>query len=718
MTVKAKSVPVTEEFENEENSFTPRKKKTRLIIAGILLLVVASTAIGLSVGLTRKENIESLQHKRRSDGKTAPYGSWKSPLSSKVVSSSSISFHDLRVDPRNPGTIYWTELHPDEGGINVLYSFKIKDQQLTRWTASSVSLSSRVHEYGGAAFIVYNGVVYFVNHSDQKLYMMNAPLQNPVAITKTDDMRYGDCAFHATANKLICVREDHSVVKSGTNKEAQNTIVMIDLASQTETVLVKGSDFYASPKISPNGKELVWMQWSHPNMPWDDTQIYKGSFDDQVTSLMQSSIKKVEGRAGLNVMHPRWSPDGTVLYISDETNWWNIYEEGKNLYKVDTDLGQPQWRLGCDLFSVSNNGNIVFINDRKPAIIYKNSGKVENLPSKGYHPKTVLFSPDGKSVYLFGDSPIAHSAILSVELASGNVEILKNASNSLIDEAYLSKPEKITFPTGKDNKSKAYGYLYMPENKDYSAPKGALPPLLIQVHGGPTAAASLALDYNIQYYTSRGFAVLDVDYRGSTGYGRKFRTSLYGNWGVYDMEDCAKGASYLAHEKKIVDPKKLVISGGSAGGYVVLASLTFTDVFAAGSSHYGISDIVVLIKETHKFESRYIDNLLLPGDKGLKLARERSPIYHLDSLKKPIAFFQGELDKVVPPNQAHKMFDAIKAKGLPCAFVLFKGEYHGFAKSESKQKALDGEFYFFSKLLDFEAADKGIEIKIENLKQK
>jgi len=518
----------------DEGQVGLRRRKRALAFVFIGILVVCFI-VSLAIGLTFTGKDRSLNLKRRSDKevKIAPYGSWKSPLSSSVVSGSSISFHDLRVDPKNPDFVYWTELHPDEGGIDALYSFRNSDQQLMRWTTKSMSLTTRVHEYGGGSFIVHNNVIYFVDHSGQQIHMLSEPLKDPTPLTKGKGMRYADCDFHSSANKLICVREDHSVVESGTSKEAQNTIVVFDIASQTENVVVSGSDFYASPKVSPNGKELVWMQWSHPNMPWDDTQIYKGEFNESCSRLKPSSITKVEGHKDLNVMHPRWSPDGKVVFISDESNWWNIYKEGpphRNLYPKDADFGAPQWSLGCNLFSVADNGDIAFVDEKMPFIIKAKDGKIEKLPSNNYNVKNILFSPDGRYVYAVGSNPVSHNVILRIEVKTGEVKILKAASVTNIDKGYLSEPQKITFPTGKDKKSFASGYLYLPKNKDFKGPNGTLPPLLIQAHGGPTAAASLALDLNIQYYTSRGFAVFDVDYRGSTGYGRKYRISLYGKY--------------------------------------------------------------------------------------------------------------------------------------------------------------------------------------------
>eukprot|EP00794_Sanderia_malayensis_P019824 gene19824-21764_t len=717
---------------HREGGDSRRVRKSRLFIF-VVLFVILLVATGLLSGLlsakyerdkiAARRGTACEQQKEKRDNaanvQTAPYGSWKSPLTSKVVSSSSIAFQDLRVDPTDPESVYWSELRPDQGGIKVIFSFKTGDQQPTQWTPQTMSCNSRVHEYGGGAFIVYNKVVYFINQKDQAIYSQSSPSAQPSQVTREDaDARYADCDYHKWSQKLICVKEDHSGVKRGTKKEADNTIVIVDIATRAEKTLVYGTDFYASPRVSADGSKLIWMQWAHPNMPWDDTNIYTANFNFDHSELDKGSLKKVIGRSGLNVMSPNWDVDGSYLYISDETNWWNIYRQSgdgkKNLFEKDMDFGQPQWKLGGNLFSVNSKGDIVFIYDKTPAIIDRNTGEVEKLPSDNRHANDVLFSPTGKYVYFLGYSPVAPAAILRIEIAQKSASVVRLSSSLPVDSGYLTEPEKMSFPTDS-GKSVAYGYLYLPKNKDFKAPEGTKPPLLIMAHGGPTASADLALDFEKQYYTSRGFAILDVDYRGSTGYGRAYRTSLYRNWGLYDMEDCANGASYLAYQMKVVDPAKLAITGGSAGGYTTLTSLTFTDVFAAGSSHYGISDVLVLINETHKFESRYIDYLLAPGEEGRNLAVARSPIYHLDKLKKPIVFFQGELDKVVPKNQAEKMFEAIKAKGLPCAFILFQGEYHGFAKAENKQKALDGEFYFFSKLLKFEAADKDIEIPIENL---
>jgi dipeptidyl aminopeptidase/acylaminoacyl peptidase len=489
------------------------------------------------------------------------------------------------------------------------------------------------------------------------------------------------------------------------------------------TTFDSGYDFYSSPKISPDGRHLIWICWNHPNMPWDQTELWIGEFNNE-EKLSLINKKKLFGNIDESILQPKWSPDGKYIYfVSDRNNWWNIYRttiDGKSLehiYDMEAEFGGPGWQFAASYYDFDSKGNIV-------TVYWRNGiaklGRID-VQTKKYIPLTATEEyTDIRSVHVHNDSVsfIGSSSVKPAEVVEYNFEtntkhVLCRASDSTIDQRYLSVPEMITFKTGNDI---AYGIYYPPKNDDYPIPTNTqeLPPLLVRSHGGPTSATTAAFNLRIQYWTSRGFALLDVNYRGSSGYGRRFRDSLKDNWGIYDVQDCIAGAEYLVQQNK-ADRNRLTIDGGSAGGYTTLCALTMYDFFSAGASHYGVTDLELLARDTHKFESRYLDRLVgeYPAKKDIYI--ERSPINHVKNLSKPIIFFQGSEDKIVLPSQAEIMVNALREKHLPVAYVLFDGEQHGFRKAENIRKSLDGQFYFFSKILRFQMADHVEPVPIENL---
>jgi dipeptidyl aminopeptidase/acylaminoacyl peptidase len=407
-------------------------------------------------------------------------------------------------------------------------------------------------------------------------------------------------------------------------------------------------------------------------------------------------------------------------FVSDRTGWWNLYklEEGqqRNLYPIEAEFGLPQWVFGMLTYSfISADRILCAFNERGVftlGILDSRMGELERLDT-GFTDIFPVRLHEQYAVFRAG-SPRAGSVIARMETTSGQIEVLRRSSNLEIEPGYLSVPQAIEFPT--TNGQTAHGFFYPPKNRDFVAPEGELPPLLVKIHGGPTAATSTTLSLGVQYWTSRGFAVLDVNYGGSTGYGTEYRRRLNGQWGIVDVDDCANGARFLS-ERGLADSNRLAITGGSAGGYTTLAALTFRDVFRAGGSHYGVSDTAALARDTHKFESRYLDGLIGPYPERSDLYDERSPVKHTEQLSCPIIFFQGLEDKIVPPNQAEMMVDALRAKGLPVAYVAFEGEQHGFRRAENIKRALDGELYFYSKIFGFEVADRIEPVPIENFPQ-
>jgi len=656
---------------------------------------------------------------------TSPYGSWKSPLSSKIACDSSISIKNFYVDAKTPNWLYWSELRPAEAGRRSVFRFDVTEAKLApeRWTPDDgFNVANKVHEYGGAAFIVHDGVLYFSNFYDGKIYKQEEK-QPPRAVTKTENTRYADADFYKPGHHLFCVREDHR--NAANHDEPVNTIVVVDVDTGGERVVVSGCDFYSTPRVSWDGKKLAWVQWNHPNMPWDNTEIWVGDVMKRGNDITVENAKRFGGQEGVNFMEPRWRPNGDLLFICDKTGWWNLHSvcnfdtcEMANLCNTDQEIGGPCWQFGAKSFSPHPvHSNLIAITyNGVPAILDTETGSLEKIDIDQYKAFKCTFHPTtGNCLYMICKNPCKPEAILCYNIASKQLRVLHQLQmpSVLQEDGFLSIPRHVTFPT--DNGSaEAYGYYYPPANKNFVAPRGSLPPLIIKIHGGPTSCASLALDLRKQYFTSRGIAILDVDYRGSTGYGTKYRRALYGNWGVVDIEDACAGAQHMAKGdgEDRVDAQKLLIDGGSAGGYTTLACLTFRKVFKAGASYYGVSDLEALAKETHKFESRYLDQVL---GKDPAVYKERSPINHLDKFKTPCAFFQGSLDKIVPQNQAEMMLREINKKKVPCAYVLFPNEGHGFKRSENKQKSLDGELYFYSRILGFKAADKDIEIDIWNL---
>jgi dipeptidyl aminopeptidase/acylaminoacyl peptidase len=643
----------------------------------------------------------------------APYGSWKSPISADLIVAGTIGLGQIALDG---GDVYWSEGRPFEAGRSAIVRRK-PDGNIADVTPAPFNVRTRVHEYGGGAFTVQDGTIYFSNFADQRLYKQT-PNSEPQPLTPVANRRYADTAIDRQRGRLICVCEDHT-----DGGEPVNTVVSIDLhKSEDVQVLVSGSDFYSSPRLSPDSSQLAWLSWNHPNMPWDGTQLWVAQIN------ADGSLGEAEGIAGgLNesVFQPEWSPDGVLYFVCDRTGWWNLYRwlpaqsEGglggvESLYAMDAEFGLPHWVFGMSTYGFESASRIICTYTQKGswylASLDLQTKQLEVIETP-YTDISSLQVASGKAAFIAG-SATEPTAIVQMDLLTQQIEVLRRSSELEIDTGYLSTPQTIAFPT--ENNLTAYAFFYPPQNKDYTAPGGDKPPLLVKSHGGPTASASSTFNLKIQYWTSRGFAFLDVNYGGSTGYGREYRQRLNKHWGIVDVDDCVNGAKYLA-ESGLVDSQRLAIAGGSAGGYTTLCALTFRDVFKAGASHYGVSDLQALATDTHKFESRYLDKLIGPYPERKDLYEARSPIHFTDQLSCPAIFFQGLEDKIVPPNQAEMMVEALKAKGLPVAYVAFEGEQHGFRRAENIKRALDGEFYFYSRIFGFELAEAVEPLAIENL---
>jgi dipeptidyl aminopeptidase/acylaminoacyl peptidase len=640
--------------------------------------------------------------------KIAPYGSWKSPITSDLIVSATIGLGQIAIDGDD---ICWIEARPAEKGRHVVVK-RAPNGQTVDLAPSPFNARTRVHEYGGGSFVMSDGVVWFSNFADQRLYRKDADTE-PQAITPETDLRYADGIIDHFRNRMICVREDHTVAGG----EAVNTIVSLPLDGAGEQrVIVSGNDFYSSPRLSLDGSRLAWLTWNHPNMPWDGTELWVAEVQDD-GSLANAS--RIAGGVDESIFQPEWSSAGELHFVSDRTGWWNLYRwrDGRieALCPMEAEFGLPQWVFGMSTYAFESEDRIVCAYIERGfsrlAILNTATGGLETIETP-YTRIEGLRAKPGQVVFIAA-SPTDATGVVSFDPNTRQFETLRHSSELTIDADYISIPQAVEFPA--ENGSASHAFFYPPRNRDFAAHEGERPPLLVMSHGGPTAATSPGLRLSVQYWTSRGIAVLDVNYGGSTGYGRAYRERLSGRWGIVDVDDCVNGARYLA-EQGLVDGDRLAITGGSAGGYTTLCALTFSDVFKAGASHYGVSDLEALEVDTHKFESRYTHKLVAPYPERADLYRDRSPIHHTNMLSAPVIFFQGLEDKIVPPNQAEMMVSALRAKGLPVAYITFEGEQHGFRQAANIKRALDGELYFYSRVFGFDLADQVEAVPIENLR--
>lgn len=637
---------------------------------------------------------------------SAPYGSWKSPITSELIVSAVVDLGQLAFDGND---VYWIEQRPTEDGRNVVVQRTPDGRTLDR-TPPPFNARTRVHEYGGGAYVVQNGSLYFSNFADQRVYRQQGA-DAPQPLSQADNLRYADSVIDRTHNRLLCVREDHRQAE----REAVNTIVGLDLDSGTSRILVSGHDFYSSPRLSPDGRHLAWLSWNHPNMPWDGVELWYARLQADGSP---GGLERIAGGADESIFQPEWSPDGELYFVSDRTDWWNIYRfrdgQVEALCDIAAEFGLPQWAFGMSTYGFASAERIICAYTQngtwRLASLDTRTRRLEDIAIPYTAISGLRVAPD--RVVFSAGSPTKPACIVQLELASQRLSVLRRSSDIEIDAGYLSRPQPLEFPT--EGGRTAHALFYPPCNQDYSAPADERPPLVVKSHGGPTAAAGSTLSLAIQYWTSRGITVLDVNYGGSTGYGRAYRQRLNGQWGVVDVDDCVHGARHLVQQGR-VDGQRLAITGGSAGGYTTLCALTFRDLFRAGASHYGICDLEGLARDTHKFESRYLDSLIGPYPEQRTLYRQRSPIHSAARLSCPLILFQGLEDRVVPPNQAELMAAALRAKGLPVAHVAFAGEQHGFRRAENIRRALDGELYFYSRIFGFELAEPVESVHIENL---
>lgn len=698
----------------------------------------------------------------------APCGSWPTPITSELVVRAAASLGEVALDGDD---VWWAERRPEEAGRT----------QLVRWQPGTgpqdvlpegFNVRTAVHEYGGGAWWVRDGVVWFADWADQRLYRLQVgegtdlpaadggsggeprPVTPDPELPRSGRWADGDVTYRvglvdlaradggaSSGTWMVAVREHHPA--GGSPADVRNELVAFPPeGGLSPQLLHSGPDFVSNPRISPDGTRLCWLQWDHPDMPWDGTELHVAeivwsgtgpSLGKDLHFAGHGSVLPPGGdgdRQGESVFQPRWAPDGSLWFISDRAGWWDLYRwDGASvepMVQMQADIGVPQWVFGQSRYAFLDGGQVVLAYHRDGVdhlAVRATDGTVVDLDLPYSEYDSVQAA--GSHVVFVGASATSEPVVVRVQLQSGrmsqrsapsveHLDVLRPARDLGLDEKWISVPEAIEFPTSGGRT--AHGLFYPPTNPRVLPPEGERPPLLVLIHGGPTSAARPILKLGTQYWTSRGFAVVDVNYGGSTGYGRAYRNQLQAAWGVVDIDDCEAAARWLAAQGK-VDLNRLCIRGGSAGGYTSLAALAFRDTFAAGASHYGVADLEALAEDTHKFESRYLDGLIGPYPEALDVYRERSPIHHVEGFDRPLAVFQGLEDQIVPPNQAEMIVDALRKQGVPVAYVPFEGEQHGFRDAANIRRALDGELSFYAQVFGFDLpSEEGIDpLPVENL---
>jgi dipeptidyl aminopeptidase/acylaminoacyl peptidase len=638
---------------------------------------------------------------------TARYGSWKSPVASELLASSVIQLSDPVFDGDDE---YWVEGRPQEDGRCVIVK-RTADGETTDVLPEGFSSRTLVHEYGGLCYAVRDSVVFFSNYDDQRMYRID-PGAVPTAISEepptANAWRYANPIVTRDGAHLICIRERH------VDDEVINDLVLLSSEGVgLPQILAEGHDFFGAPALAKDCGRLAWITWDHPQMPWDGSELHEATLNQ---ALRVTSERVVCGGPHESVVQPRYGDNGMLYYVSDRSGWWNLYVDTPDgtraLAARDAEFASVPWLFGASTYDVCDDGSLVvtWSEDGSSRLgVISSDGQLTNVPTDW----TVIMavkSHDGLVVALAGSS-VEPLSVVEIQIASGRSSVVRASQVKSIDSNYLSVPQPIEFPT--DNNLSAYAFYYPPTNRDYTGPDSESPPLIVSCHGGPTGSCSPLFDYWTQYWTSRGFAVVDVNYGGSGGFGRTYRDRLKGAWGVVDVNDCVNAARYLAETDR-ADEKRFIIHGGSAGGFTTMCAVTFTDAFAAGASYYGISDLGAWGADTHKFESRYLDGLVGPWPEREDLYFERSPYFHSDQMRTPIILFQGLDDKVVPPAQTQKMADALRRTDVPYAQVTFEGEQHGFRRAKSIIRRAEAELYFYGRVLGFEPADVIEPVSIEN----
>ena len=640
---------------------------------------------------------------------TIPYGTWPSPITAEMVASAAITFGHVAVDGDD---VYWREQRPDEDGRGVIV--RHDGEGTADVSPEDGNVRTLVHEYGGGDFAVQDGVRYWSRYDDQQVYRQEGD-EEPVPITpepRTErGLRYADFVVSPDGRALYCVRENHDAIADGTANEPINELVRLATdGSEAPAVVASGHDFYAAPRLSPDGERLAWLVWDHPRMPWDGTELVVADVTDGGDIADE---RVVLGGPDESVFQPEWSPDGELYAVSDRTGWWNLYRvpagddpgaslEPEPVIEREASYGTPQWLFGMATYAFLDDGRIAAVvtedGRQHVEVIDGDERTVADLPFETVSPHV---RAAGESVVMPAGGPQTPTQIVRWAPAT-DAEILRRSATLDVPTVTLASPEHVSYET-RDGET-AHTFVYPPTNPGVEAPADQRPPLVVFAHGGPTGATSPDLDLSVQFFTSRGFAVADVNYRGSTGYGRDYRDALSGEWGLVDVSDTVDAARHLAEAGR-VDPDRLAVRGGSAGGYVVLAALAFEEAFDAGASYYGVADLARLAELTHKFESRYLDQLVGPYPEMADTYRERSPVEHAGEIDDPVLLLQGEDDPVVSLSQAEAMVDALEETDVPHSLSVFEDEQHGFRRAASRERAVETELAFYAEAFDLNPAD-------------
>jgi dipeptidyl aminopeptidase/acylaminoacyl peptidase len=664
--------------------------------------------------LREKHNLSDLQEVSMPSKNIIPFGAWRSPISAAKVASVGTGSGGLMGDVlHDKGFVYWIGPRPKEGGRSVLM-LRSPDGLISDAIPPAFNARTRAHGYGGGAYCIHEGIIYFSNFDDQRVYRLS-PGKDPVPITPSQTEAaaayFADGSVTPNGQSVICVREEEA--PGGTI----NTIVSIptDRSSPPKSI-IEGGDFYSNPRINVDGSRLAWLTWDHPRMPWDGTTLVVG---DLYPDGSVKDLTPIAGGLNESIFQPEWGPDGALYFISDRSNWWNLYKwhEGRihPVGVIEAEIGRPQWNFGFTRYAFLSEKRIAcgYTQDGLDylGIISPNSIQVIRVDSH-FTTLRYLASDGGENLWFIGGNFQQAPAVVHMNMNSLETEIVYTNFEHEINPGYISIPSSIQFPT--EGGQYANGLYFPPTNMDIQTPQEEKPPLIVMSHGGPTSMAKPYLQLEIQYWTSRGFAVVDVNYRGSSGYGRMYREALKSQWGVVDAQDCVHAAGYLVDQGQ-VDGNRLIIRGGSAGGWSTLCALTFHDVFHAGSSYYGVSDALALSEVTHKFEEYYLDSLIGRLPDTIDLYKERSPIHHVHRLSCPVIVFHGSEDKVVPLSQAETIVEALADNKLAYAYLSFEGEGHGFRQAATIERWMEAELYFYSKVFGFAITDIVSPVKIQNL---
>jgi dipeptidyl aminopeptidase/acylaminoacyl peptidase len=626
---------------------------------------------------------------------TAPFGTWRSAVTAEHVAAGVRPVSAPRVAS---GRLLWLQSLPEERGRSAVVAAG-PDGVARVLTPAPFNVRTRVHEYGGGAYAADGDTVWFSNFADNLVYAQRGD-EAPAAITADPAQRHADFEVDAARRRLFAVREQH-----GGDAEARNSLVALGLDSGPSSTLAEGADFYAAPRLSPDGRQLTWLQWNHPRMPWEGTELWLATVGDDGAL---ADARCVAGGPTESLCQPEWSPDGSLYVVSDRSGLWNLHRlDADGLAPVcpmEAEFGFPQWVFAQSSYGFNGPHEIIAA-CREAAVsrllrIDLRTGLATPLESR-YEHIAELRVGDG-FVLMEAGAPTTPQCIVRRSLTDAAESVLARSADDLAEPGLVSVARAVAYPS-RDGRI-AHAFHYAPRNGGFTAPAGERPPLIVISHGGPTAMATSTLKLATQFWTSRGFAVLDVNYGGSTGFGRAYRQRLSGQWGVVDVEDCVAGARFLA-ERGLVDAERMAIRGGSAGGFTTLSALTFHDVFKAGASYYGVADLRALDADTHKFESRYLTDLIAPMPQREALYAERSPVHHAHRMTCPVIFFQGLDDKVVPPAQSESMVAAMRARGVRVAYLSFEGEGHGFRRKESLQRSLEAELSFYAQVFGFAPAD-------------